>query len=333
MRDGRPARTVRRARGERVQPADVGQDHDPGATALGRLRERGREAGSAAEVSSSSSAPAPPAIGASNRSVGGAGGRASNEKRMTGTMKPMTDSTTQATDAATFRAQFPVFERSRTSTPAPRARSRRRAAEAVHRRVDLETLRGRCGRAVLRGADGAARQGSAEGYARAIGATPADVALTGSTTDGINTVIGGLDLRAGDEILTTDEEHPGLLAPLGRARRRHGISVRVVPFARDRRRGDARDPADRLLARVLGRRPDRRHRRAVGDRRAGAARRRAGDRRDPGRRRGARLRLLRRLRVRSGCAARRAAAASTCARGASRSCWSRGPGTRRWPTR
>jgi len=44
-------------------------------------------------------------------------------------------------------------------------------------------------------------------------------------------VIAGLDLRAGDEILTTDEEHPGLLAPLGRARRRDGVTVKVVPFS------------------------------------------------------------------------------------------------------
>ena len=78
---------------------------------------------------------------------------------------------------------------------------------------------------------GLARPGCARGYAGVLGCAPAEVALTGSTTDGVNTVIGGLDLRAGDEILTTDEEHPGLLAPLGRARRRHGVSVRVVPFA------------------------------------------------------------------------------------------------------
>ena len=64
-----------------------------------------------------------------------------------------------------------------------------------------------------------------------LGCEPADVALTGSTTDGVNTVIAGLDLRAGDEIVTSDQEHPGLLAPLGRARRRHGVKIRVVPFA------------------------------------------------------------------------------------------------------
>ena len=143
----------------------------------------------------------------------------------------MTDSTTQATDAATFRAQFPVFDQlsflnAGTEGPVPTS-----AVEAVHRRVDLEALRGRGGRPYFEGLM-ELRDKAREGYARAIGARPVDVALTGSTTDGINTVIGGLDLQPRDEILTTDEEHPGLLAPLGRARRRHGISVRVVPFGR-----------------------------------------------------------------------------------------------------
>src|SRR5205807_5797199 len=69
-----------------------------------------------------------------------------------------------------------------------------------------------------------------EGYARVLGAEVDQVALTGSTTDGVNTILSGLDLRPGDEIVTSDEEHPGLLAPLGRARRRCGVTVRAVPF-------------------------------------------------------------------------------------------------------
>ena len=156
----------------------------------------------------------------------------------------MTDSTTQATDAATFRAQFPVFDQlsylnAGTEGPVPAS-----AVEAVHRRVDLEALRGRGGRPYFEGLM-ELRDKARDGYARAIGARPADVALTGSTTDGINTVIGGLDLRPGDEILTTDEEHPGLLAPLGRARRRHGITVRVVPFGEI---ADAVTPSTKLIA-------------------------------------------------------------------------------------
>ena len=44
---------------------------------------------------------------------------------------------------------------------------------------------------------------------------PADrVALTASTTDGCNIVLAGLDLRAGDEVITTTDEHFGLLGPL-----------------------------------------------------------------------------------------------------------------------
>ncbi|PZS14095.1 MAG: aminotransferase V [Solirubrobacterales bacterium] len=134
------------------------------------------------------------------------------------------------TDPLTFRAQFPVLERlsylnAGTEGPVPR-----RAAEAVKQRVELEATAGRCGHeyfdalmelaAQLRGA-----------YAGVLGCDPAEVALTGSTTDGVNTVIAGLRLRPGDEVLTSDEEHPGLLAPLGLARRRDRIKVRVVPFA------------------------------------------------------------------------------------------------------
>jgi selenocysteine lyase/cysteine desulfurase len=63
-----------------------------------------------------------------------------------------------------------------------------------------------------------------------MGCRPGDVGLTGATTDGVNAVISGLELGPGDEVLTSDEEHPGLLAPLGLARRRRGISVRSVPF-------------------------------------------------------------------------------------------------------
>lgn len=68
-------------------------------------------------------------------------------------------------------------------------------------------------------------------YARALGADPADVALTTGTTEGMAHVVAGLPLQPGDEILTSDEEHPGLLGPLSAARER-GVEVRVVPFAR-----------------------------------------------------------------------------------------------------
>jgi L-cysteine/cystine lyase len=134
------------------------------------------------------------------------------------------------TDPAAFRAEFPVLERlsylnAGTEGPVPA-----RAAEAARSQLELELSGGRCGRPYFdRVIELAA--GARDGYAEVLGCDPADVALTGSTTDGVNTVLSGLDLRRGDEILTSDEEHPGLLAPLGLARRRHGVTVRTVPFA------------------------------------------------------------------------------------------------------
>ena len=134
------------------------------------------------------------------------------------------------TEPRAFRAQFPVLERvaylnAGTEGPVPR-----RAADAVHLRVELETTHGRAGRAYFDGLMELVADLRAA-YAAVLGCGAHEVALTGSTTDGVNTVIAGLDLGPGDEVLTSEEEHPGLLAPLGRARRRHGIEVRVVPFS------------------------------------------------------------------------------------------------------
>ena len=151
---------------------------------------------------------------------------------------------TSPPDPASFRAQFPVFERlaylnAGTEGPLPL-----RAAETVHRRIDLETTLGRCGPAYFEDLKDLASQVRA-GYAGVLGCEPEEVALTGSTTDGVNTVIAGLDLREGEEIVTSEEEHPGLLAPLGRARQRYGITVKVVPFEEV---ADSVSTATRLIA-------------------------------------------------------------------------------------
>jgi L-cysteine/cystine lyase len=137
---------------------------------------------------------------------------------------------TVVTDPAAFRAQFPVLQRvsylnAGTEGPLPQ-----RAADAVSERISAEVTRGRAGKAYIEGVRGLAGD-LRDAYARVLGCDPADVALTGSTTDGVNTVLSGLSLHAGDEIVTSDEEHPGLLAPLGRLKRQAGITVTVAPFA------------------------------------------------------------------------------------------------------
>jgi L-cysteine/cystine lyase len=133
------------------------------------------------------------------------------------------------TEPAGFRSHFPVLERvaylnAGTEGPLPHA-----AVEAVNARIELEATEGRCGRPYFDQLIALAGELRAA-YARTLGCDAEQVALTGSTTDGVNTVIAGLDLRPGDEVLTSDEEHPGLLAPLARAQRARGIEIRVVPF-------------------------------------------------------------------------------------------------------
>ena len=128
-----------------------------------------------------------------------------------------------------LRAQFPVLERvaylnAGTNGPVPRA-----ALEAAEASLREQVEQGRSSKPwfehqVERIAELRAR------VAALFGATPADVAITGSTTDGINVVLNAVDIQPGDEIVTSDEEHPGVLGPLATARDSRGARVRVVPF-------------------------------------------------------------------------------------------------------
>ncbi len=82
-------------------------------------------------------------------------------------------------------------------------------------------------------------------YAGRLGCQPADVALTTCTTEALSIAVAGLRLGRGDEIVTSDEEHPGLLGPLQAARDVGGATVRVVPLDAV---ADAVGPATRLVA-------------------------------------------------------------------------------------
>jgi L-cysteine/cystine lyase len=104
-----------------------------------------------------------------------------------------------------------------------------RALAAIEGQLALELVRGRSGMEHWGNLDVLTTQ-LREGYARVLGCDTQDVALTRATTDGVNVVVGGLRFAPGDEILTTDEEHQGVYAPLAAVRERCGCRIRVVPF-------------------------------------------------------------------------------------------------------
>jgi selenocysteine lyase/cysteine desulfurase len=130
-------------------------------------------------------------------------------------------------DAAALRAEFPVLERlaflnAGTDGPVPAA-----AVRAAREALESELAGGRY--APHFEARSALQAELRALYAQLLGCDVADVALKTSTSEGLGTILAGLELGPGDEIVTSDSEHPGLVGPLIAARDR-GVKLRAVPL-------------------------------------------------------------------------------------------------------
>jgi L-cysteine/cystine lyase len=119
------------------------------------------------------------------------------------------------------RAQFPVLERYaylQAGSVGPLARG---TVEAVRAEEETGVREGRGSLArfthLLE-----MREALRADVAALVGVGAEHIALTASTTDGCNIVLAGLELGPGDEIVTTTDEHFGLLGPL------HASGARVV---------------------------------------------------------------------------------------------------------
>jgi len=66
--------------------------------------------------------------------------------------------------------------------------------------------------------------------ARFINASPDEVVLTRNTTEGMNFVANGLDLKEGDEVLLSSMEHPGGTHPWKLKEKRCGIKIKEIPL-------------------------------------------------------------------------------------------------------
>ena len=127
------------------------------------------------------------------------------------------------------RALFPVLERLaylNAGTFGPLARP---TAMAVQDQLDADLADGRFGKEYFERMLDLRKQARAA-LAGLVGAEPEQISLTGSTTDGCNIVLAGLDLQPEDEIVTTSEEHFGLIGPV-HASGAHVVVVEPDPDA------------------------------------------------------------------------------------------------------
>ena len=86
-----------------------------------------------------------------------------------------------------------------------------------------------------------------------LGANPADIALTDSTTMGLGLLYDGLDVRSGHELLTTEHDFFATHAALATKARRSGAVVRRVRLYEPGAETSAQAIVDRLMAGVTAR--------------------------------------------------------------------------------
>ncbi len=79
-----------------------------------------------------------------------------------------------------------------------------------------------------RGKFGALKEEARRALAEYVGASPSEIAITRNTSEGNNSVVNGLDLGAGDEVVLWDQNHPTNNVSWDVRARRWGFTVRRV---------------------------------------------------------------------------------------------------------
>ncbi len=128
---------------------------------------------------------------------------------------------------ARLREQIPAVEttgylNAGTNGPLPTV-----AIEAMREAADREYRVGRIVPGVYEG-NFKRNRDVAAAAAGIFGADPDEIALSHSTTEGISTALMGLRWERGDEVVTTNLEHPGLVNPLALLNHRFGVVSRYA---------------------------------------------------------------------------------------------------------
>ena len=101
------------------------------------------------------------------------------------------------------------------------------ALEALHEAAHLEVEAGRIRPGVYESAF-KRNQRVRDLIAEIFGADGNEIALTHSSTEGLNAALMGIRWQPGDEVITTTLEHPGVFNPLGLVAFRYGVVVRTI---------------------------------------------------------------------------------------------------------
>ncbi len=130
-------------------------------------------------------------------------------------------------DLTALRADIPALEddiylNTGASGPSPRRIVEATEAALQFHEYDAPTAEGPYGAAID------VYDEASVAVADLLGASPREIALTESTTDGINRVAGAIDWEPGDVVVRTDLEHSAGILPWRRLEREVGIEVRVL---------------------------------------------------------------------------------------------------------
>lgn len=83
--------------------------------------------------------------------------------------------------------------------------------------------------------------------AELLGTNAADITLTENVTAGCNIVLWGIDWQAGDQILMSDSEHPGIIAAIQEIARRFQVEVVIYPLQTTLNQGNSVEMIQRYL--------------------------------------------------------------------------------------
>lgn len=136
-------------------------------------------------------------------------------------------------DLVSIRRELPVCERVAYLNAGSMGPLPRRTAVAIARAAERESADGRAARRFWEEV-GELRDRVRVALARVLGAEPEAIALTTSSTESCNVVLTGLGIGPGDEVVTTDSEHPGLFGGLVAS----GATIRAAAI-RERPAGEA----------------------------------------------------------------------------------------------